>query len=81
MAVEHKRVTVRTVEPTSSAKNSSLRYRVHADQGSWLTAPGGAVAYGIANSEYRGDVFLVLDGGEIVGASTVDGAHHTGRQR
>lgn len=55
MAVEHKRVTLRTVEPASATKHSSLRYRVNADQGSSLTAPGGAVAYGITDSEYRGD--------------------------
>jgi hypothetical protein len=80
MAVERKQVTIEKVEYMSSNKDGNPRFRVHTDQGPWLTTPGGAVAHGIENSEYQGEVVLVLDGGEIVGISTVDGAHFTGRQ-
>lgn len=81
MALERKQVTVETVERLPSTnKDGNPRYRVHTDRGTWLTTPGGSVAYGIENSEYQGDVVLVLDGDEIVGVSTIDGAIASGRQ-
>ncbi|MBM4574772.1 hypothetical protein GS896_27330 [Rhodococcus hoagii] len=80
MAVERKQVVIRNVEYISSSKNGNPRFRVHAEQGSWTTAPDAAVARGIENSEYRGEVILTLDGGSIVGVSTVDGTHFAGRQ-
>lgn len=80
MAVEKKRVTIEKVEYMSSNKDGNPRFRVHTDRGVWLTTPGGAVAHGIENSEYRGEVVLTLDEGEIVGVSTVDGTQFTGRQ-
>lgn len=80
MATERKQVTVDKVEYMSSNGDGNPRFRVHTDQGTWLTTPGGAVAHGIENSEYQGEVVLVLDKGEIVGISTVNGEHFIGRQ-
>ncbi|MFZ2528248.1 MAG: hypothetical protein WAX14_11430 [Rhodococcus sp. (in: high G+C Gram-positive bacteria)] len=80
MAVERKNVTIREVEYMSSNKDGNPRFRVHTDEGTWLTTPGGAVASGIENSEYRGEAVLVLDNGEIVGVATVDGKYLSGRQ-
>lgn len=80
MSVERKTVTITDVEHMSSNGDANPRYRVTTNEGTWPTTPGGQVAYGIANSEYRGEVILTIEGGNIVGVSTVDGSSFTGRQ-
>lgn len=80
MTVERKTVTITKVEYIGSNTDANPRYRVTTNQGSWLTASGGSVAYGIQNSEYQGEVIITLDGEDLVGVSTLDGAHFTGRQ-
>lgn len=80
MSVERKTVTITDVQYMSSNGDANPRHRVITDQGTWPTAPGGQVGYGITNSEFRGEVILTIDGGDIVGVSTVDGSSFTGRQ-
>lgn len=79
MSVERKTVTVTDVQYMSSGEGNP-RYRVITNQGTWPTAPGAQVGYGITNSEYRGEVILTIDDGNIVGVSTVDGSAFSGRQ-
>lgn len=80
MAAERRAVKIETVEYRSSSKNGNPRFRVNTDKGSWLTAPDASVANSIQNEEYHGDVILVIDGDDVVGISTIDGAHFSGRQ-
>nr|WP_296774201.1 hypothetical protein [Rhodococcus sp. (in: high G+C Gram-positive bacteria)] len=80
MSVERKTVTITDVQYMSSNGDGSPRHRVITNQGTWPTTPGGQVGYGITNSEFRGEVILTIDGGDIVGVSTVDGSSFTGRQ-
>jgi hypothetical protein len=80
MSVERKTVTITDVQYMSSNEGNP-RYRVTTNQGTWPTAPGAQVGYGISNSEYQGEVILTIDGGgNIVGVSTVDGSSSTGQQ-
>lgn len=80
MAVEQHQVSIESIEYMSSNKDGNPRFRVRTDRGTWLTTPGGAVAYALDNSEYRQHrVVLAIENGEIVGISTVDGTHHAGR--
>lgn len=65
----------------ASSKGGNPRYTVNTSDGTWKTVQDGQVGHSIANSEYSGEVILTIDKNEIVGVSTVDGEHCTGRQK
>lgn len=72
--------TITAVTRGASSKDGNPRYTVNTTDGTWETVKDGAVSYGITNSEFQGEVILTIDKNEIVGVSTVDGLHLTGRQ-
>lgn len=65
----------------ASSKDGNPRYTVNTSDGTWKTVQDGQVGHGIANAEYSGELILTIDKNEIVGVSTVDGEHFTGRQK
>lgn len=78
---ERRTVTIHAVQRAAKVnKEGNPQYTVTTDQGTWRTAPGGAVGYGISNSEYAGEAILTIDDGVIVGVATSDGKHLSGRQ-
>ena len=80
MAAVRRTVTIVGVQYMSSNKDGNPRFRVTTNQGTWTTAPGASVGRAIENSEYQGEVIVTIDGGNIVGVSTVDGTITAGRQ-
>lgn len=81
MAVTHQiKTTITAVTRGASTRDGNPRYTVNTTDGTWKTVKDGAIGYGIANSEFQGEVILTIDKNEIVGVSTVDGQHFTGRQ-
>ncbi|WP_301851083.1 hypothetical protein [Rhodococcus pyridinivorans] len=79
--MDQKKVTIEKIEYMSSDRAGNPRFRVYTDGGVFTTISGGAVALGIQNQEFQGEVILTLEKGEIVGVSSVDGKHFTGRQQ
>jgi hypothetical protein len=76
---EHVRARILTTERLPSSKAANPRYTVTTDKGSWPTVIDGAVGYGISNPEYRDEVTLTIERGQIIGVCTLDGKHSTGR--
>lgn len=74
------RTTITATTRTGSDKDGNPRYTVQTTDGTWKTVAGVAVAYGIENSEFRGEVLLTIDDRFIVGASTINGSSLSGRQ-
>lgn len=72
--------TIQVVQRDANTRAGNPQYTVITDVGVFKTAPDGAVAYGVGNSEYQGEVKLTLSGKQIVGVSTLDGASFIGRQ-
>ncbi|MEB3023044.1 MULTISPECIES: hypothetical protein [Mycolicibacter] len=72
--------TITGTTRTGADKDGNPSYTVSTTDGTWRTAPGSQVGFGITNSEFQGEVILTIDNDLIVGVSTPDGEHFTGRQ-
>ncbi len=80
MVTQQITTTVRVVQRGNNTRSGNPQYTVTTDAGVFKTVPDGAVAYGISNSEYQGEVKLTLDGAHIVGVSTLDATSFVGQQ-
>ncbi|WP_195166026.1 hypothetical protein [Mycobacteroides abscessus] len=71
--------TIRAVQRGTNTANGNPQYTVTTDDGVFKTEPDGSVAFGISNSEYLGEVKLILsEKNRIVGVSTPDGSSTVG---
>lgn len=80
MARKQIQTTIIDTERRDNSKNGNPSYLVHTADGIFRTVVDGSVAHSIANSEYKGEVLLTLDGTRIVGVSTIDGKYFAGAQ-